>query len=124
MKITLTRLLETAKILSTEVGQAIPEFFQYMAEFVEQTVRSLRNGLTFSDNFYGEMKQVSLTHDTAQQIYSTRQVTEVRFVRAIKQDTILIGWGWYYDDQNRLTVKAKFEPTPTGTIDCVINLLF
>lgn len=124
MKISLTRVLETAKILSTEVGQSIPDFFQYMAEFVEQTVRSLRNGLNFRDNFDCEFKTVSLLHDTPQTIQATRQVSEIRFVRLMSQSAMLTAWAWYYDDAGRLTIKIKFDSDPGEAIDVIINLIF
>ena len=66
MKLTITRVLETAKVLATEAGQQIGDFISYMAEFVDQVVRALRNGLTFKDNFDCEVRLVSLLHNTAQ----------------------------------------------------------
>jgi len=127
MKISLTRILETAKILSTDVGQQIPDFFQYMSEFVEQTVRSLRNGLNFKDNFDCEYKIISLKQGVAQQISATRTVTEVRFTRVNSQSFIFDKFGWYYDDNGNLTIKVYFDPAPalpTDTIDVTINLIF
>lgn len=124
MKITLTRVLETSKILATDIGQKIPDFFNYMAEFVEQVVRALRNGLTFQDNFDCLVKTVSLQHDVPQVVSADRKVNGIIPLRVMSQSLKLDGFGWYYDQQNRLTVNATFDPTPTSTIDVMILILF
>jgi hypothetical protein len=108
MKLTITRLLETSKFLATEVGQAIPGFFDYMAEFVEQVTRSLRGGLTFADNFDAEVKTVSLVHDTEQIISATKTVAGIIPLRVVSKTTSVTAFGWHYNDQNSLVVKASF----------------
>ncbi len=124
MKITLTRVLETGKILATDVGQKIPDFFQYMGDFVEQVVRATRNGLNFRDNFDCVVKQVTLTHDTAQTIQVTKPVSEIIVSRVVSQTYILAAFGWYYDQQNNLTIRAKFDPVPNSSLDVRIVVLF
>lgn len=124
MKITLTRVLETSKILATKVGQEIPDFFNYMAEFVEQVVRALRNGLTFRDNFDCDVKVAKLLHNIPQVISSTRQVTGIIPLRIVSQTATLRDFGWYYDENNRLTVKVGFDADPNSSIDVILLLLF
>lgn len=124
MKITLTRVLETGKILATDVGQKIPDFFQYMGEFVEQLVRATRNGLTFRDNFDCVVKQVTLMHDTAQVIEVPKQVSEIIVSRVVSQTSILTGFGWYYNESNQLTIRAQFDPAPVSSLDVRIVVLF
>lgn len=124
MKVTLTRVLETAKILSTKVGQEIPDYFNYMAEFVEQVVRSLRNGLTFRDNFDCDIKLVSLLHNTPQVIASVRPVTGIIPLRVVSQTRMLRDFGWYYDENNRLTVEVAFDTDPNSSLDVILLLLF
>lgn len=124
MKVTLTRVLETSKILATKVGQEIPDFFNYMAEFVEQIIRSLRNGLTFRDNFDCETKTARLLHNVAQNISTTRQVTAIIPLRVVSQTAMLRDFGWYYDENNRLTVKVAFDADPNSSIDVILLLLF
>ena len=124
MKITLTRVLETTKILATEVGQQIPDFFSYMAEFVEQVVRTLRNGLTFQDNFDCAVKIYSLVHNVTQVISSDRPVQAIQVMRVYSQTQQLVGFNWSYNDQGQLTVTVSFSGAPTGAIDVTLNLLF
>lgn len=124
MKITLTRLLETSKYLATEVGQAIPGFFDYMAEFVEQVTRSLRSGLTFSDNFDCDIKTVSLKHNTEQIISSNKSAIGIIPIRVISQGTGLDSFAWWYSDQGNLTLKASFTGSPTAAQSVVVVVLF
>lgn len=124
MKITITRLLDSAKYLATEVGQAIPDFFTYMAEFVEQATRSLRNGLTFSDNFDCQVKEVKLTSGVASEVSATKAVTGIIPVRVVSQVHGLESFAWWYSDNGKLTVKAVFTSVPTAPVDVVLVILF
>lgn len=124
MKLTITRVFETAKILATETGQQISDMVNYLAEFVDQVVRALRNGLTFADNFDCQIKTVSLTHDVAQIVSSDRKVTGMIPIRCIRQDLMLAEFGWYYDDNGRLTVKASFDADPGNAVDVQLVMLF
>lgn len=124
MKLTITRVFETAKILASETGQQISDMVNYLAEFVDQVVRALRNGLTFSDNFDCQIKTVSLTHDVAQIVSSDRKVTGMIPIRCIRQDLMLSEFGWYYDDNGRLTVKASFDADPGNAVDVQLVMLF
>lgn len=129
-KFTITRLLDTTRINKTDTGKQIPEFFEYMAQFVEQTVRNLRSGLTFTDNFAGEQKTVSLKHGVPQVITASKQVVGLIVTRA--QSTVygVSCTSWYYDRNNRLTIALRFQdmagnaPTATDTIPVDIVLLF
>lgn len=124
MKITITRLLETSKLLATKVGQEIPDFFNYMGEFVEQVTRSLRSGLTFTDNFDCAIKTVSLSHEVAQVIESSKVVTGIIPLRVYSQTYLLRDFGWYYDNQGRLTVKAGFSSSPGTALSVQLVVLY
>lgn len=123
MKITFTRLLDTARYLQTKVGEEIPDFFEFLAEYIEQTTRSLRTGLSFGDNFNCEVKTVSLKHDTETIISASKTATGIIPVRAVTQ-SMVDSFGWWYSDAGNLTVRAKFSGSPTGTIDVVLVILF
>lgn len=113
-KFTITRLLDTTRIIKTDAGKQIPEFFEYMAQFVEQTVRNLRSGLTFTDNFASEIKTVDIKHGTPQVIVASKQVTGILVTRLQSSTLLLDSFGWYYDRNNRLTIVARYC-TATGT---------
>ena len=120
----MSRLLETAKYLPTKVGQEIPDFFNYMADFVENTVRCLRGGLTFADNIACDVRTVSLTSGTPQVVNSVKPVVGVILLRVISTAHGLESFGWFYDQGGKLTVKARFTDTPLSPLDVVLVLLF
>lgn len=112
----ITRLLDVSKILATEVGQQIPEFFRYMAQVVEQTTRSLKNGITFRDNFSADVKDIELKHGIPQ-IVSTTQggVTGCYPTRLLSTTHVISGFNWYYDDAGKFTVVARFAAHADST---------
>lgn len=124
MKITITRLLETAKYLSMPVESAFKDLVVYLAEFVEQTVRSLRGGLTFVDNFDAKVSSLELKHDTAQVVAAERAVKGVLITRVYSSSSKLDAFTWYYDDGNRLTFKASFTGSPTAAVKVDAVLLY
>jgi hypothetical protein len=113
-KFTITRLLDTARINKTDTGKQIPEFFEYMSQFVEQTVRNLRSGLTFSDNFSGELKTVTVKNGVPQVITSSKSVVGMLVTRVQSSLYGLSMFSWYYDRNNRLTIVIRMQD-PSGT---------
>lgn len=108
-KFTITRLLDISQIKTKPVGQEIPDFFEYMANFVEQSVRNLRRGLTFRENFNGETPVVSLKHGIPQVVQvSNGPVTACFVARCVSQMWLVEAFNWYYDDSGRFTVCARF----------------
>lgn len=107
-KFTITRLLDVTRISKTDAGKQMPEFFEYLSQFVEQTVRNLRSGLTFADNFAGQTRTIELKHGTPQTITSAKQVVGVVFTRVQSSQWLLSRSGWYYDRSNRLTIVVGF----------------
>lgn len=124
MKLTITRVFETAKTLATEAGQQLSDHINYVAEFVDQVVRALRNGLTFRDNFDCQIKIVSLRHDVDQIVSADRTVTGIIPLRAIRQNLTISEFGWWYDDNGRLTVRAAFDADPGNIVDVTLVMLF
>ena len=129
-KFTITRLLDTARINKTDTGKQIPEFFEYMSQFVEQTVRNLRSGLTFGDNFAGESKTVSVKHGVPQVISSSKTVIGVLVTRVQSSVYGASMFSWYYDQNNRLTIVLRFAdasgtaPTASEMVPVDLVLLF
>lgn len=107
-KFTITRLLDVTRISKTDAGKQMPEFFEYLSQFVEQTVRNLRSGLTFGDNFAGETRTIELKHGVPQTIISAKTVVGVVFTRVQSNEWLLARQGWYYDRNNRLTIAVGF----------------
>ncbi len=124
MKVTITRLLETSKYLATEAGAQLTGMIGQLADFMDQGVRALRNGLTFRDNYDCDPRTLSLKNATATVVASTRPVTGILTPRTLSTTHALTSFLWYYDANSKLTVKATFLPVPTGTVDQEVILLF
>ena len=102
MKLFISRIIETSRFLSTEAGQQLTDFINYMSELAEQTIRALRNGLNFSDNF--SCKVVSLEVKTAvnQAIQADKAVFGILLVYC---DQELSRWHW--DTTRKLNSMSK-----------------
>jgi len=129
-KVTLSRLFEVSKYLTTDAGKELKDALVYISEFVEVVTRNLRNGLTFVDNFDTVAKQVVLRPDTETVVYSTtnRRVREI-VVRQVIHDTYyrLSGFGWKYNSEGQVVVSADFlddsGTSPAATENVTVALL-
>jgi hypothetical protein len=128
VKVTITRLLETSKLLATKVGQEIPDFFSYMSDFVEQVTRALRGGLSFADNFNCEVRTISLKHNTPQVLEVTKPVTGMIPTRLQSRAYLIDAFNWFYDSDGRLTIQASIKDKegnlPTDALSVAIVILF
>lgn len=122
-KYNITRLLETTPLLATQAGEQLKGAITYLSELAENASRCLRNGLSFRDNFACDIKTYSLKHDVATTISATQTVTGVIPIRVISQES-LDTFAWYYDSQNRLTVRVKFGGAPADSQNVTLVLLF
>lgn len=123
MKITITRLLETSKYLATEVGQQIPDFFSYMGDLVDNTVRALRNGLTFLDNFDCTVITVAVVHNTPQVVSVPKTAVGILTLRLVSTSYGIDSFAWYYDERGRLSVKVGITGAPTLSQQVVLAIL-
>lgn len=124
-KITIQRIFETTKALSTEAGQSLADFINFSAQFAEVTLRSLRNGLTYQDNMDCEIKTVELTHNTLTTISlsGTRRPTEIRVRRLVNPAHVLAKpMAWGFTSTGKVYVQAEFSPVPTipQTLDIIV----
>jgi len=124
--ITITRTPDIAKALNSEAGKQLDDILSFLVtELTDQVIRTLRNGISFKDNVTCIVSQVALTHDTFQEIETSgRTPTQILFGRVSSPTSILTGFGWYIDERSRLQVKVKYDPVPTGPLDCTLTILF
>jgi hypothetical protein len=126
MKITIGRIFETARALSTEAGTQLQDFIQFQASFAEITIRALRNGLTDEDNTDCEIRTVELTDNTPLALgVQKKKAREVRVRRVVSSTTALsapLAWG--FTNSGAVTMTAKFSPTPTAAVPVEIIILY
>jgi hypothetical protein len=125
-KVTISRIFEVSKYIGTEAGQELRDALQYISEFAEVTVRNLRRGLNYIDNFDVVQKTVRLREDreTVILVNDSRRVKEVQ-IRQIVDDEyfVLTAFGWKYNNAGQVVVKAKFDGTPSADRDVDIVVL-
>lgn len=125
MKLTVTRILETSRFLATDAGKQLQDFITYFADFANQVLLSLRNGLTYTDNMNSAVVTVSLSHETAQVVYSgvtTRPLAiHHQTVSSVTAISCLV---WSLNQAGQLTVTPTFKGSPSGKISVVLVIVF
>jgi hypothetical protein len=124
-KITISRIFETSKILATEPGQILQDFINYMSQLAEQTLRNLRNGLTFTDNFDCLVSTVALS-DGVDQVVNTsgRQPSGILPLRVVSTAYGADSFAWYIDETGATHVTMTFTNSPTKAQNVVLLILF
>lgn len=119
-KITVSRIFEISKLLKTKAGQELNDGLVYLAEFAEVSLRSLRNGLTFEDNFDCELKTISVINNTETSFVASaknikKRVREIRLRKSPTEKYYCIdSYGWKYASNGDLLVKVKFTDFAAG----------
>lgn len=123
--INLTRVFERSKIALTDAGQQLSDFLDYMAQFTEQVIRSLRNGLTFQDNFNAKVAVYKLTHNVATAINTNNKRPVGMFaIRTQSETNALSSLNWFFTSQGEVSATATFIGSPTNPIDVTVVILF
>ena len=126
-KVTISRLFEVSKYLTTEAGKELKDALVYISEFVENTTRILRNGITFSDNFDALQKTVTCLPDVEEIVLTgeRRRVREVVCRQAIHGTYYTVdSFGWKYNTEGSIVIKAGFTGSPPATTSVSLVLLF
>jgi hypothetical protein len=125
MKLSLPKLLETSRLLGTQAGQQLQELIEYVSSTLSQIIQSLRNGLTFRDNFDCLIQTVSLTHNNPQVINrgsTAKTVTGVTAMQTISTTTAITALVWYLDSSNSLVVVPQFLGAPTSAVNVILRI--
>lgn len=116
MKLNIPRIFEKSKILSTEVGQQITEFVDFMADFVEQTTRALRNQLTIGDNMDAIVSEVTVKDQTETVVYTNNKVPMGMYVLKVSsKDYGVDAFRWYVDENNQTKIWVKYTTANVST---------
>lgn len=124
-KISISRIFETSRALATKSGQELADVVNFLSDLGEQTLRALRNGLTYGDNFDCEPKLVGLRSGVATviSVASSKAVREVRIRRFLDTRYPLDSWIWYVAPAGGLTVKATFASSPAADYEVPLEIL-
>lgn len=123
-KYTVSRLLETTRLLTTDAGEQLKDLVNYTSEMAENIARLLRNGLSFSDNFNCQIREVSVKHEVLEPVGADKPVLGIIPIRVLSTTVDLESFGWHYDERGRLVVRAAFTGAPANSQKLTLVLLF
>lgn len=125
-KITISRIYELSKALGTKAGQELSGPLTFLSELAEVTLRNLRNGLTFTDNFDCENRQVFLRSNTETVVsIATRKRAKRIYIDRVVDNTYYIveSFGWKFNSSGEIVVKIVFAGSPPATLDIAVDLV-
>lgn len=125
--INITQLFDLSKAQATQAGQQLQDFLAYSTQALSQLISSLKNQLTFADNFNVDVKLLSVPADLPQVVSTPRGVpTGILPVRVMSTIYQLDAFGWWIDGSGRTIVKASFKgtPAPTGQVDIHVVIFY
>jgi len=125
-KITVSKIFELSKYLATKSGQELKDALVYMSEFAEVSLRNLRNGLTFSDNFDCETKLVSVRTNTETKVsLANRKRPSCILVRRVISDVYYVvdKFGWKFGQDGDIVINITFGGSPAATEQISVEIL-
>ena len=126
-KINVSKLIDTGKFLATEAGKQLADLVTYLADFVEQVIRTLNKGVTIADNMAAKTLTVTLKNDI-EQVINTDSKIPVWIVpaRVISPVYGVDDFHWYVNSANEVVVRVGYTGSPTSstTYDVVLVIFF
>lgn len=125
MKLNIPRIFEKSKLLTTEVGQQISEFLDFMTDFSEQVTRALRNQITIADNMDAIVSEVSVPHETESIVYTGGKTPMGITVLKVSDKTYAVDqFRWYIDDSGNTKIWVSFSPLATANVTVKLAIYF
>lgn len=116
MKLNIPRIFDKSKILSTEVGQQIQELVDFMADFVEQVTRAMRNQITIGDNMDAIVSEVTVKDQTETVINTnSKQPMGIYVLKVMDKDLGVDAMRWYVDENNQTKIWVKYTTLNAST---------
>jgi hypothetical protein len=121
-KITISRVFESSKALATDAGKELSEFITYCTDVAEQSLRALRNGLTFQDNVNSQTPTVSIKHNIPQTVNTDGKIPWAVWVA--KSALPITSFYLKITDNGSMHVTIAFLSTPVTAQDVTLIILF
>lgn len=126
MKLTVSRLFDVSKALTTKAGQELQDVISSVQFALEQLIRALRNNLTFEDNMKCERKIVVLRHNETQAVSVSGTPTGLLTVRVFPSTTtdeaLSKPMQWKINDKSEFVVTAQFD-SAVATRDISVEII-
>lgn len=124
-KLSISRLLETSKLLSTEAGQQLREALVYLNDLADQVLRALRQGLTFEDNFKCKIVSVAFQNNQETIVYTDNpNIFGVLPIRTISTSYGIDSTLWFKNTNNELVVKLGLSGSPTEAVQVQLIVFY
>jgi hypothetical protein len=123
-KITIARLLETAKFLATKSGQELADFITYVSDLSEQVLRTLNSNVTIRDNLSAKMATISLKNDTEQVINTDGKIPVwVAPMRVVSNVYGVDDFHWWVNQEGEVVVRIGFTGAPSAGVAYDVSLV-
>jgi hypothetical protein len=125
-KVNISRLFEVSRYLATPAGAQLKDALEYISSFATETVRTLKQGLTFGDNFDAEIKFISVLNNVETVVMPTKKgtVSQVMIRRVVDNVYYVVDkYGWKYNPSGDVVVKIVFDGSPPSTTLVNVELL-
>lgn len=125
MKLNIPRIFEKSKLLSSEIGQQIQEFADFMTDFSEQVTRAMRNQITFGDNMDAIVSEVTVSDQTETVINTNgKQPMGIVILKVMNKDYGVDAFRWYIDDNSQTKVWIKYTSVPSTSVNVRLVIHF
>ena len=128
-KINVSKLIDTGKFLATAAGKELADLITYLADFVEQVIRTLNKGVTITDNLAAKTATVALKHNTEQVINTDNKIPIwIAPARVVSPIYGIDDFHWFVNSANEVVVRVGYSgsPSPSASItyDVVLVIFF
>ncbi len=110
-KLSIQRVFETSKLLATDSGKELQELIGYVAEFAEQTLRILRNGVGVADQLDAQLVNAIVVSGEETEISTNKVPIGIFPIRIQEEGTKNGEFGWYLNDQGRVITNLVVTGT-------------
>ena len=125
MKLNIPRIFEKSQALSSDAGKQLTDFINFMADFVEQTTRALRNQVTIADNMDTIVSEVTVADSTETVVYTNGKIPSgIHVIKVSDKNHAVSAFRWYINDQNQTIVWCKYYSVPTSQVNLKLVIYF
>lgn len=125
MKLTISSIFDFATVASSKAAQELKIFIDYVNRVVDEVVKVLQGGLTFSDNFQGQQLVVELQHGVETKVAIRRQqVLGILPLKVLSSTDALESLISSVNQEGQLILVPEFKLASTTKYNVTLFILF
>lgn len=105
-KLSIQRVFEASKLLSTDTGKEIQELINYVSDFAEQTIRVLSGGVGFADNVDSQIVTAQIRSGEDQVLFLRKTPIGLLPIRVVEVGSKISEHGWYFNNSGEVVVNT------------------